>query len=89
MEIGPLKPTENYELCSNWVEKTENYEVFRGLRPKIAGNVHKSIHRKLRKVQGRKLRGHGYADFQQKNLHEGIWKNFSNFELKANCLIEI
>ena len=42
-------------------KKTENYEVFRVIRPKIARDVHSSKHRKLRKrkLRGRKLRGHG------------------------------
>ena len=46
---------------SNLTEKTENYEVFRVIRPKIARDVHSSKHRKLRKrkLRGRKLRGHG------------------------------
>ena len=39
--------------------KTENYEVFRVFRPKIAREVHVLVHRKLRKrkLRGLKLRG--------------------------------
>ena len=42
-------------------KKTENYEVFRVFKPKIARDVHNSKHRKLRKQKprGRKLQGHG------------------------------
>ena len=40
--------------------KTENYEVFRVFRPKIAREVHSLTHRKLRKRKhrGRELRGY-------------------------------
>ena len=61
-----FKLTENYEnknpeLYSKWAEKSENYEVFRVFRPKIAREIHDLKHQKLRKrkLRGRKLRGHG------------------------------
>ena len=61
-EIGPIKLTENYELCSKWADKnTKITRFFRMFRPKIARNVHDLEHRKLRKrkLRGRKLWGRG------------------------------
>ena len=68
--LGPsnlLKIAKTKIMCyvENEEKNTENYGVFRVLRPKIARDVHDLKHRKLqkRKLRGRKLRGHGVLKY--------------------------